>query len=117
MKKTKYLKEVRKEIRHIKEHATKKELSKLDFNTFDPEFPELCIYGQMTGWYSSDRAKELYSKSIDDFVNTYKDIIKGNYFTYLEHYVCFYGQNEANEKIIQYLKGEIKKIPKLDFKE
>jgi hypothetical protein len=61
--KAQFLNEVKHEIDSLKKHATKAELSRLNFRTFDPNFATDCIYGQMTGTCASRRAKQLMDKS------------------------------------------------------
>lgn len=43
----------------LKEHATKEELGKLNLKRLDPRISNTCIYGQMTGYCSGQRANEL----------------------------------------------------------
>lgn len=43
----------------LKEHATINERMRLDLNTLNPDYSDDCIYGQMTGYCSSERAMEL----------------------------------------------------------
>ncbi len=62
MKKSEFINEVENEIKMLKIHATKEELNKLNFKTFDPCKKNRCIYGQMTGQCNSERAKELIGK-------------------------------------------------------
>lgn len=57
--KKQFLEDVAKEARALREHATKDELSNLDFNSFDPDSHKRCIYGQMTDNCQSLRAAEL----------------------------------------------------------
>jgi hypothetical protein len=49
--------------RMLREHATLEELEKLDFSDFEPTKGDRCIYGQMTGFCSTPRAKELMDKA------------------------------------------------------
>ena len=51
------------EINMLKTHATKDELAKLNFDTFDYNHVQKCIYGQMTGDCQSKRAKKLMNLS------------------------------------------------------
>lgn len=48
-----------KEAAYLKEFATKEELNKLDFNELDPAHVNKCVYGQMTGNCTSERAIAL----------------------------------------------------------
>ena len=126
MKKSEFIQEVYNEINTIKEKATKREISRLNFNKFEHTNSGQCIYGQMTGDCYSTRAKDLYIKSLDAIskhnvdVNTdengndiYKfkdlDLEKGNSFTYLESYL-FTCSRKTQKEIIQYLKGESTKL-------
>jgi len=61
--KSEFINDVIKEVKSLKKHATKRELSKLDFTTFNQQDPKECIYGQMTGDCESDRSKKLMDKS------------------------------------------------------
>lgn len=63
MNKSEFLQDVEAEIRNIKAIATKEELGRLNFETFKPEKPDQCIYGQLTHDCSSERAKEIMSAS------------------------------------------------------
>lgn len=60
--KKQFLADVKHEIDMLKLHATKEELSYLNFKTFIPESPNDCIYGQITGTCESNRAKYLMEK-------------------------------------------------------
>lgn len=63
------------ETKKLKEHATKKELRRLNLKRLAPSSTVSCIYGQMTGSCYSERAHELITKcapkmydgSLDDF--------------------------------------------------
>lgn len=57
------LKDVTHEIEMLKKYATDEEKSFLEFGSFDPNNPNNCIYGQMTGDCESARAKELMDKA------------------------------------------------------
>lgn len=57
--KKQFLEDVAKEARALKEHATKRELNKLEFDDLDPNRFHSCIYGQMTGDCRSPRAAKL----------------------------------------------------------
>lgn len=70
MKKTDFLKAVEHEVKTLKKLATKEELENLNFEYLHPEFPQSCIYGQMTGECYSKRAKELMDKACIIVTNT-----------------------------------------------
>ena len=89
MKKSEFLADVRHEVEMLKKNATEKELGKLDFEDLDPHNAKLCIYGQMTGRCSSERAKILMDKScirqmdlpngtIDIAGRTFRDVNNGS---------------------------------------
>lgn len=59
MKKSEWLTDVKNEIDALKENATKEELSRLDYKSFDPKHADHCVYGQLTGDCATPRAKEL----------------------------------------------------------
>ena len=122
MKKSEFIQEVCNEINTIKERATKKEIGRLNFDKFEHANIEKCIYGQMTGDCGSERAKDLYMKSLDAVPkpniyakhdengnDVYKfkdlDLERGDYFTYLESYL-FTCSRKTQKEIIEYLKGE-----------
>lgn len=119
MKKSEFLLEVKAELDNIKSKATQEEISKLDFNGFDHKYNDTCIYGQMTGWCNSDRAKELSPKVYKTITKTviegYLPFSKQNMstnekrYTALEKYL-YMVKRPMHEKIISYLKGEIDTI-------
>lgn len=126
--KKQFLADVMHEIDMLKIHATSTEKGKLDFYEFDPENPDCCIYGQMTGWCRSNRAKELMDLACTRVVendtqnefgiwNEVKICVNGvytgqmynrqNQFSYmstLEAYI--YMKDAKSEAIIAYIKGE-----------
>ena len=113
---TDFLKEVDVELKHIKKHATKEEISNLNLEQFSPQLRDRCIYGQMTGECDSGRAKELYVKSYcnlpyNETFNTESlpNFDTGNNFTALERYICFIDRKQTC-KIMEYLKGTIDNI-------
>jgi hypothetical protein len=59
--------DVRKEAEALRVHATKEELSKLDFFNLKPRREDCCIYGQMCGSCHSIRAVDLIQKSTPRF--------------------------------------------------
>lgn len=121
MTEDKFLKSVMDELDHIKQNATQEEISKLDIAVFSPTSRRSCIYGQMTGDCQSNRAKELYPKSLPtlgskgeslsegvEYMNGMKRYLNDEYFTPLEAYLPL---ERANPKeIIEYLKGETETI-------
>lgn len=74
--KEKFLSDVVAEAVNIKQNASTEEISKLDLNTIDPESYHSCIYGQMTGNCTSNRAHELIFKCAQRYVDMPK---KGDY--------------------------------------
>jgi len=54
--------DVRKEAEALRAHATKEEVEKLNLESFDPNLPSACIYGQMTGSCTTMRAHSLIAK-------------------------------------------------------
>lgn len=61
--KKQFIEDVKKEARALRENATKKEISNLDFETLNPSNADHCIYGQMTGNCNSRRATKLITLS------------------------------------------------------
>lgn len=59
----KFTKIVIEEAKALRKHASEVEISKLDFNTLNPNSVTSCIYGQMTGHCYSPRAVELIENS------------------------------------------------------
>lgn len=83
--KKQFLEDVAKEATALKEHATSKELRKLDFTKFNPFFRQRCIYGLATGDCNSERACELitlcckrYFRNESDIETYGLDAIKNN---------------------------------------
>ena len=123
MKKSEFLLEVKSELDNIKEQATKEEIGKLDFRTFNHTNRYLCIYGQMTGNCQSIRASDLYDKtymrigcnSIDLQYVPFKkqdltlNQVNGGRFTPLEKYL-YMVREPMHKKLIEYLKGDIQEI-------
>lgn len=119
MKKSEFLLEVKAELDNIKSKATQEEISRLDFKDFNHTFSDKCIYGQMTGWCSNDRAIELspkvYKSISKKIINRYLPFsqqsmsTKYQSYTALEKYL-FMVKISMHEKIISYLKGEIDTI-------
>ena len=59
MNKEEFLKEVRKEVKLLKKHATAEQLLKLNAKIFNPAQSDTCVYGQITGNCQSIEAKRL----------------------------------------------------------
>lgn len=119
-----FLRLVREELDLIKANATKEEISRLDFDTFNYENRGQCIYGQMTGNCFSKRASEIMGKKIStldtdlpknnpnfnfDHFDPDKSLGVPLRYTYLEQYL-FWSSSLVHSKIISYLKGEIDDI-------
>jgi hypothetical protein len=107
MYKIEFLQLVLVELISIREKATVEELDKLDFTNLKHRTSDNCIYGQMTGYCGSDRAKELFPKMfsfVDD--GDKQDYRFGTSFTPLEKYL-FMVNTDKHKVLIQYLKGEI----------
>ncbi len=113
------------EVENIKQHATKKEISKLNIETFDPNDHGECIYGQMTGSCNSKRAMNLIIECCNKVLSTEgmdenildRCILNGeprkleDFNDRIDYYVSpveslIYRQKTAGPKIIKYLKGE-----------
>lgn len=123
MKKADFLLEVKAELDNIKKQATKEEIGKLDFSTFKHYSSYSCIYGQMTGNFSSFRANEINEKvyslvgfsteTIESYYIPFKqqhfNLFKEARFTALEKYL-YMVLKPMHKKIIAYLKGDIQEI-------
>jgi len=131
-----FLADVMYEIESLRKHATEKEKSKLNFERFDPNSINHCIYGQITGICTSDRAKELIDLGCkrvfsDNWAEKFKDsqkyqefipYLNGEYngqgwykfgrslthITALEGYI--YAKDAKIKEIIAYIKGETDKL-------
>jgi hypothetical protein len=110
-----YFNNVKKEIINLRNHATKEELNRLDFNELDGLNGTKCIYGQMAKHCHTDRALELIKKCCktktsfeslsDDETQSVIPRSESEFsFSYLEHFICNY--LDHNEMVIKYLKGE-----------
>ena len=110
------IKHVKAEIENIKLFATKKQISKLNFDTLDPQHTERCIYGQMTGCCESNRAYVLINKcctratkDMDRFIKTSCIRERSVYsYSFLEAFIYNYPDN--NKHIIDYIKGKTDKL-------
>lgn len=125
-----------KEATRLKKHATKEELSKLDFDTLHPDHWQRCIYGQMTGDCFSQRAYELilecaprvYVAPLSDSTSCGLEpdgklngkphsikhhSVRGDYyFSPIERFIYLPGNKGKTKKLISFLKG---KTTKLEF--
>ena len=135
--KKQFLDEVKQEIENIKFYATDKEKQKLDFDTFDPDKTNFCVYGQLTGHCEYTKAIKLIRKCCKryfhfkenyffaDDVFTFKNIkesvngdkmpddFKNNkrnyrYHSLLEGFIKL--KNANNKNIISYIKGKTTKL-------
>lgn len=115
-----------KEVRNIKKHATKKEISRLDYRSLRPQYQESCIYGQMTGDCFSERANYLigkcavrYTEEIPFNSDAYNEEEihlteegLGEYatrnYSALELYI--FSPEAKSEHLISWLKGDIKNL-------
>jgi len=118
MKKSEFLQAVKVEATHLREYATKTEKERLSFACLRPSNISSCIYGQLTGNCSSERAIELAPKILDTWesinigpsesipYDNFKDlkVEKGNYYTALEIYIMTKGSKR--KKLIEFIKGE-----------
>lgn len=132
--KAQFLADVRHEIDMLKENTTPLERGRLNFAYFNPEHPEQCIYGQISGDCRNTRAKELMDKCCRRVIDTtpkninggdtftdIKPLINGEYnaqmwdahggrsrwvyLSSLEGYIQL-ENDKANAQIIAYIKGE-----------
>jgi hypothetical protein len=120
--------DVRKEAEALRVHATKEELSKLDFENLDYSDKKRCIYGLMTGDCFSLRSAmlidkcacthfDLITESVDeisafvmdkpsDFVDKRScgSVFSSYTFSAIEQYICLPEAKNAN--LIAFLRGE-----------
>ena len=80
----------------LKQHATKKELTRLNFKTLSVNSLTSCIYGQMTGSVMNARALRLRFLSANKLISVS--------LTPIEDYTCFKEANNA--ALIAFLKDE-----------
>lgn len=122
MKKSVFLIAVISEIKRIKRLATKKEIHKLDFKSFEHWSSSNCIYGQMTGYCDSKRARVIMPKKFDniegeacmltsDHKRKFEDqtFEKGTTFTALEKYL-YMCSKKTHKHIFDFLKGETENL-------
>jgi len=120
------------EATKLKKNATPEEIADLDFEYLHPSQLDLCVYGQMTGNCFSDRAAELIKLSckqiFDHNINrkeadakmgdTYGKLNgkplddRSSYWSPIEVFICMprNQKNGNNKRLIDYLKGETKKL-------
>lgn len=115
------------EAKALREHATEEEKSRLKLELFNAEDDNRCIYGLMTGKCFTSRAKELIEKSCQKVYKretiphyTRPSHLNGSpvgmsrfdYWSPIEVFIASRkdGQAEANKKLIQFIKGEIKTL-------
>lgn len=109
-----FLAMVQDELDTIKIKATQEEIAKLDFKTYKENDVHNDIYGQMTGHYDSDRAKEIYPKIFNQELRDSLGLLEEYTFektdyTPLEDYLYLTNVLQ-HENIIKYIKGEIDSI-------
>jgi hypothetical protein len=103
-----------KEVKHIKKVATQEEIARLDFTTFKHDSVHTCIYGQMTGYCDSERARGIARRSLNTYWENGMIILENisdsqERYTPLELYLYICGKY-AQKRIIKFLKGEQKSI-------
>lgn len=112
-----FLSKVKREIKHIKKHATEDEKSLLNFSDFNHTSRFECIYGQMTGECDSERALALYPKKyiscggVFDYHIPFEkhSFEKGTQFTPLEKYL-YMVKSDVHQHIIEYIRGEVNRL-------
>lgn len=121
----KYLNLVASKLIAIKKHATKKEINKLEITTLNPRNMENYIYGQMTGDCRSARAVKLINLCCASWIKQHRHLVKRKplqrdrsigameYFSNLESYIIHTSEENLAE-IVDYLKGNRKKLPTLE---
>lgn len=131
--KKQFLTDVAEEAKALKENATKEEINRLNFGTFDPGDNRHCIYGQITGNCSSKRAIELIGSGCIRYIeNPFKrkinfedvkkkvngsnaacankrgELVSIKYLSVIETYI--YLPEAKPKNLIAYLKGERKDL-------
>lgn len=94
------LKRVILEAKKLRKFATAEERARLDVVLLYAASAHHCIYGQLTGYCYSDRAKELKIKS---GYSSYW------HFTPIEK-LLYESSDAANAALVAYIKGESKKL-------
>ena len=121
--KKEFLVKVEVELRYIRRKATRVEINRLDFKTFNERTKTNCIYGQMTGYCWNDRAMRLKSavshlcaylcKNEENECQLNYKIDKQGY-SFLEHYL-FYSSDKQHKKIYDFLIWKHKGDLNLEF--
>ena len=113
-----FLQLVADELNNIRTKATKSELSNLNVSRFHPTLSsDCCIYGQLTGSYTSSRASEITKKSFHSIQCNFRfeEFKKGTTFTALEKYMSYHRevefeqvriQNDEVREVMEYLQGK-----------
>ncbi len=138
MKRFKYPALVIKEAKMLKKLTTEEEKQNLNVSRLNPDSMTSCIYGMLCGNCFSERAKELIEASCARVYSTYGDFdnskingspkgkfrtddsgrnshwgqSKTSYFSPIEIFI-YRNRNKrnlANQRLVQYLKGEIKTL-------
>lgn len=117
------VKEVCKEAAKLRENATSRELNKLAFSSLNPQSPERCVYGQMTGGCYSPRAEELIRRCASLVIDAgnalsnvsckwergrKKELHESNVWSPIEVYIVQDGAD--NKTLIRYLKGKLETL-------
>lgn len=124
-----FLKDVAKEAKNIKKHATREEIDNLSIERLYGRSPTRCIYGMLTGHCRLSRAIDLINMCCPIFFDKYKvpemdngmrSISKAkngsknpnptglSHFSAIESYIIQPWAKNAN--LIAYLKGETKTL-------
>ncbi len=131
MKKFKYPALVKKEAKNLRKLATPEELNQLNFDVLNPQSEYRCVYGLMTGHCFSDRANLLISECAPRvYIHTpeaesdnsilakklngklkepRKEMI---HWSPIETFIYKLKNQKsgANERLVKYIKGEIKTL-------
>jgi hypothetical protein len=106
------------EVENVKLNATAEEKEKLNRETFIHYSGGGCLYGQLTGFSFSGRAKELTPKTFENITRQGKmfdadfedlDFQHGGWFTALEKYLYIITQEERLH-ILDYIKGDVETL-------
>ena len=125
MTKEELILEATQELKTIKGKATAEEIAKLDWDNFHPLQIGQCFYGQLTGTFRSNRAKEICPKKYGfqgnisvkyEFVdNQVVSTDNSPRLTALELYLYYFndgkgGKIPEHKRIFDYLKGVTKEV-------